>query len=379
VDVNGDVITSNLKSLTSLRFFAAAFVVLLHIGQVLPPAAGFESIFALGYTGVTFFFILSGVVLTWSYRVGDRARPFYWRRFARVWPLHLLTTAAAACWLASQAGTPDLLALAFVVPLLHAFVPSPAFYYAYNGPSWSLACEAFFYALFPLLIVRATAARRPAVNALLIFTGMVVVAVVTVVFSPVLAEWTGQSAVGFVGYFLNIFPPYRLGEFLIGVCIGTMLRKGWRSPVRPAVAVGVTLGTVAALSSVNAILVNGGAAIPLPLVGLIVIAPFALLISSAASGDLLQRPSFLQMRWLVTLGEASFALYLVHHLVLQVAARIFEDAGVGLSWPVAIGAAATAVIAAHVAHKYFEQPLERLIRRRFGTRSSPAPAPSITH
>jgi peptidoglycan/LPS O-acetylase OafA/YrhL len=54
-----------------------------------------DAVIGLGYTGVAFFFVLSGVVLAWSHKAGDTKKSFYWRRFARVWPLHALMTALA--------------------------------------------------------------------------------------------------------------------------------------------------------------------------------------------------------------------------------------------------------------------------------------------
>ena len=45
--------------------------------------------FSYGYTGVSFFFLLSGFVLTWSC-AGQPAQRFWWNRFARIWPLMAL-------------------------------------------------------------------------------------------------------------------------------------------------------------------------------------------------------------------------------------------------------------------------------------------------
>lgn len=52
-----------LPSLTSLRLFAAAFVVGYHLVRQVGPATRMSYVFWYGRTGVTFFFILSGTVL----------------------------------------------------------------------------------------------------------------------------------------------------------------------------------------------------------------------------------------------------------------------------------------------------------------------------
>ena len=79
-----------LDSLTILRGPAALFVFFYHTrwAHVVPSAS-------VGYVGVALFFVLSGFVLTWSYKPADGAKKFYLRRFARVYPLHLFFFALA--------------------------------------------------------------------------------------------------------------------------------------------------------------------------------------------------------------------------------------------------------------------------------------------
>lgn len=64
-----------LSSLTGLRFFAAIGVVFYHLRIYFAPIGDSLAIFSYGFTGVSFFFILSGFVLTWSQpsdvRTGD--------------------------------------------------------------------------------------------------------------------------------------------------------------------------------------------------------------------------------------------------------------------------------------------------------------------
>ena len=81
-----------LGSLTALRFAAALLVFATHARRILPldlPAA------EIGYVGVSFFFVLSGFVLTWSRRAGESAATFYRHRFARIWPATTLVTLLA--------------------------------------------------------------------------------------------------------------------------------------------------------------------------------------------------------------------------------------------------------------------------------------------
>lgn len=364
--------SGRLDSLTSLRFFAALFVVLLHAGSDLSPFPGFEKIFSLGYVGVTFFFILSGVVLAWTYREGDKAGGFYGRRIARVWPLHVVTTLAAAALIAGAGGQQSPVALLFIVPMLHSFVPSSSIYYGYNGLSWTLSCEAFFYLLFPILILWAGRNRKPLHWMAGIFLAMCATVAVVLAAAPQLAAMTGFSAEAFGGYFLNIFPGYRLGEFAIGVLLGVLLRRGWRSPVTINQAVALTLAVLAALTVGGWLLFGSAADLSLPIVGLILVIPFALLIASAASSDLQGYASGLQASLLVRLGEASFALYLVHHLILQLFGPVADGMPDATRWLVTIAAVGVSLGVAEAAHRWIEKPAERYLRARIGRREAAA-------
>ncbi len=92
--------SGKIHALTSLRFFAALYVVCyhtLHISSFLPGlTTGVPNKFlSLGYISVSFFFLLSGYILSMVYlRKGTplRLRSFYLARFARIYPLYLLTT-----------------------------------------------------------------------------------------------------------------------------------------------------------------------------------------------------------------------------------------------------------------------------------------------
>ena len=88
---------SRLPSLTGMRFIAAALVFFFHSFAISPLASQFGMANAglligpAGYIGVTFFFVLSGFVLTWSARRSDTTLAFWRRRFFKIYPTYLLT------------------------------------------------------------------------------------------------------------------------------------------------------------------------------------------------------------------------------------------------------------------------------------------------
>ena len=88
----------NLPELTSLRFIAAFAVLVLHYRDLFGPLpdALLRAIVG-GQYGVTFFFVLSGFILTYRYHDwfdGGVRDGRFWRfqrlRFARIYPIYLL-------------------------------------------------------------------------------------------------------------------------------------------------------------------------------------------------------------------------------------------------------------------------------------------------
>ena len=150
-----------LDALTSLRFFAAAMIVVSHAHPIFG-SWGIANAAPLGQ-GVSFFFVLSGFILAYNYPVlanGAEARRFWLARFARVWPLHAVT---ALLWIAVVfnfdrqtyfSGYDGLARLFTNMLLVQAWMPLKDWSLSFNGVSWSLSVEFFFYASFPFLIAR---------------------------------------------------------------------------------------------------------------------------------------------------------------------------------------------------------------------------------
>ncbi len=356
-----------LHSLTSLRFFAALLVVMHHTFRDLVKVPGLSDAVWLGTVGVGFFFALSGFVLTWSLRPTDTKGAFYRRRFARVYPLHALALllAVAVFWLVGKDF--DAGQLLFSAVLLQAWIPDSHVYFGLNAPSWSLSCEALFYAVFPFLAARLTGlGRRGLWKALAVTVGLSLAIAVTVT----MALNPGDGA----QFWLYIFPPFRLLEFAAGCILALLIRSGWRSPVSlPAAALsaGVVYLVLTIGNRLGFALGNGVEdAVVLPLI--------LLVISSAATASLNGTGQFLAQPWLVRLGEWSFALYITHWLLLLVAEH-FDPGSKGrpVSFQLAEGflfiLAALAVAGA--AYTWFEKPMEKRLRGR-SRRHEPQPEES---
>lgn len=350
---------ADLPSLTGLRWSAALLVFLYHVSVVQyfggPPAKLADTAFDAGDAGVSFFFVLSGFVLTWS-APNAHAAPFYRRRFARIYPLHFATAlcALALAFTLAPGTKPDLAELVANLTMVQSWVPNVGFYQSANPVSWSLSCEAFFYILFPLLLI---VLRR--------FGGRGNVIVVAGCLSadcliPLLAHRLVPSHD--LGFLLYYFPPARLPEFVLGMALALVVRSGrWRGP---GVAVSLAVTVFGYFFSY---------AMP-PEYGYYscTIAGITCLIAAVALADINGEPSPWRSSRAVRLGELSFAFYMIHLFIMRTGEYVFR-AHPHEGW--FFGSVATlssfmiALAAAWILHRCVEVPLRRIILRDPGAAS----------
>jgi peptidoglycan/LPS O-acetylase OafA/YrhL len=384
---------ARLDSLTGLRWWAAFAIFLSHV-NVLLPVPGTRGLFGLGVAGVTFFFILSGFVLAWTALDSDTPGWFYARRFARIWPLLLLSVALPLLFALTKKPEGDdpshahlaLVGLASVL-LVQAWVPG----WILTGPSpvtWSLSCEAFFYALFPLLhktIVRRTLRQLLWIAVAAVAVGWAIRAGTWLGYTPK-RHFTTDDLNGSGWLLLGTYSPVaRVNEFVLGVVCAVAVKRGVRLvAVRTAVAgLAVALGVLWLLR--NQV---WRAQVPYDAVDQVCAPFFALLITAVAVRDLDGRPSLLRSAPLVRLGQYSYAFYLFHFtIVLSVAMQVFPDKSVvsfftdpvaasagHIGWAVLALLVATALSVA--LYRWYEHPSEQRLRARLRRRLGPVPAPA---
>ncbi|MFF8591836.1 acyltransferase family protein [Streptomyces sp. NPDC015220] len=362
--------SSRLPSLTGMRFFAAFLVFLFHLSllDAYSTAGENHGPFAAalkngGWAGVTFFFILSGFVLTWSVREDDTARAFFGRRLAKVFPNHVVTfflalasyAYASATW---GKGVPNFL-------LLQAWVPRDDVFFSINNPSWSLSCELVFYLLFPVLhrwVLRIRDARlwwwaAGTAAAIVLLPLLVRLVPAGETFGPNHANSPlyGHSITQM--WLVYIFPPVRVLDFLLGILMARIVLSGrW-----------IGLGALPALA-----LAVAGYAVSLEVpflfsLNAVVVVPFALLISAAAARDAQGLGTAVSGRVCVWLGEVSFAFYLVHQILLSVAQERFgfrEPDSPAEAVGVAVLIAAVSLLLAWLLYIGVERPVVRAWARR---------------
>lgn len=358
-----------LPSLTGLRFWAALIVVLYHLSRQVGEIPWISEATWYGRSGVTFFFVLSGFVLAWTYD-GQRvpAKVFLWRRFARIWPLLVVTSAASvAVWIAigKEVSTKAVLATLLMV---HAWVPDTVIQKGANPAAWSLSDEAWFYLVFPLLMLLPV--LRSGRGRFWVVVTMTV-ALVGVWFASALIE-TGATRV----WLLDYFPPTRMLQFVIGVAAGLAIKRGWRSPVGLPTAIGLVVLWHVALVPWREAAPDGLWYSPYSASQLLSAPIFALLVCAAAQADLRGSRTGLGGAWAVRLGHWSFAWYLVHEIVIRaMLARYGRTESLTTTAGFWLLATVISLALAGMAYQWVEHPLERLLRKA-GPQARTTPSPS---
>lgn len=340
----------HFHNVQALRGLACLLVVVYH-------TAAMESLFGLafqplrpirwfGYAGVDLFFVLSGFIIasTNGANLGrsDQLPKYLFRRLWRIyppfWAAFALTNILWACIALSllQSCTPR-----EVLESIALFPQDPI--PRLMPVAWSLSYELMFYLAFALLFVLP---RRIAVPVLALW-GIVVVAALAFDFKPV----NRFAALPVSGYVLEF-----LGGVLIAWC---PLRVGGKS------AVGLTLiGLVWAAVT----LLAGNYSHPDHLAVLVprrvfVFAPACILTVFALTAWE-RNGGRIGWRWLETLGDASYSIYLIHSTALAALfyLTMLVDWSHSRSWHVVWLAImiASGLGAGLLMHRFIEKPLQGL-------------------
>jgi peptidoglycan/LPS O-acetylase OafA/YrhL len=365
-----------LPSLTGMRFIGLLMVWLFHVSfenifsdgkfQMMPdPMHAPEKrgeiaglFWQGGWVGLTFFFVLSGFVLTWSVRSGDTTRKFYRRRLVKIYPNNVLTYIAAFILVTQVGGTVITGRAAFLDLFLLQAWPEPRFAGGYvNATAWSLSCEVLFYLAFPLLmkLIRKIPRER-----LWAWTGGVLFVVLLV---PLIAAalpptnpapWAQTNDLAF--WFTFTFPPVRMLEFVFGMLMARIVITGVKLPfgLGGSLAIGVAAYAISPMLPLTYPLVS------------IMLLPVGLVMANTALLDVNKQKTFLASKPMIWLGELSFAFYLWHMMVLMYGHQLISK-GAGFSTPVAILVALGMFAATQLLAWLTYVLVERPIMRRFAS------------
>lgn len=330
---------SKIQSLQILRALAATSVVYLHIGCE-PWFGGF---------GVDIFFVLSGFVMCYITDSGESGKTFFLRRIARIvplyWALTLITFVIA--WFRPTLFNSTTADLGNLFKSL-LFIP----YAKENGSispiipvGWTLNYEVYFY----LLIAAGTFFKR---------NWYVVVSIVIVI------TWSISNLLKEHGDILKFLSEQIVMEFIFGVVIYQVNKKygekiqslGW------LINLAIVIICYIFMALMDVLRIEGLRALTLGVPSSIMLLSFLSLESMFC-----EWPVSLT-KWLVEIGDASYATYLSHLYVVEglrkiVFARINPDwmytpIGVALSL-------SSALVVGQILYYMLDRPLSSVLRRRF--------------
>lgn len=359
--------------LTSVRFIAALMVLFFHtLPESLPrtgiPGALYRSS-VFGHTAVAFFFVLSGFILATVYpAIPDAAtlRRFLVARLARIYPVYITCMLVDVHRLAahrvakyglqlglSMTGATFLLEAS----MLSAFVPDVA---PIDGPSWSIPVEFWFYLSFPWIIGRVSwRGRRSALWWTAIFAALYAL----VITPPALVYALYDVVPDQLELLVGRNPIFRIPEFVIGVFLAR-LAVSPSSRFRVAATAALVLGAAGCCAVIALCTIEFK-----PLRSALIVPFFALMILglTVSRGWTMKA---LSIPFLVLLGEASYALYLIHLPLWEA----FKPFGADTALPIYAAYVACAIATSVVLYWGIERPCRVWLRRRF----APAPDTHVT-
>ncbi|NDY42536.1 acyltransferase [Dissulfurirhabdus thermomarina] len=339
-----------LETIQAWRALAVLLVVLFHGTLRVAGHYGVAPLwgaFRVGFCGVHLFFVISGFIILFAH-AGDVGRPrrlpWYWtRRLVRIYPFYWIILLASGGWRFLVHG-----------PDLREFWLNALFFMKENvlviPVSWTLRYEVLFYALFSALVLD----RRLGAAVAAAWLGLLLA-----------GPWRG-------GILLH---PFNL-LFLFGLAAGGLwfgLRR-----LRPAAGGRVGAACLAAggilFAATAAALFARPASVatwPRDLPSILGLGAGSLLLVLGSASPAVEG-FFARRRLLSLVGDASYAIYLVHGQVERLAFKLVT--ALDPLWGGAIGSqpgaalvlfflAASAVGAGLLLHRHVERPLLRRLRR----------------
>jgi exopolysaccharide production protein ExoZ len=287
---------ANFLTIQALRAVAALLVVLLHAFETwgervdsTAPGVNWEN----GAAGVDIFFIISGFVMVISsQRLVDRPgawRTFLQHRVIRIVPLYWLLTTVKILAVLALGGVVLRTGLDFnFVAGSYLFLPvtdSAGHFRPVLPVGWTLTYEFLFYLFFAAALALRVDVFR------IVIPGLGLIAVLALMRTDHWPNWT-------------ILFDTIVVEFVFGVALGKWTLRGFRLP--PMIAGGLVLAGLASIIilpmvSENMRVLTWGMPAFAIVAGVVSLEPF---VASALP------------RWLLSLGDASYSIYLSHGFVL---------------------------------------------------------------
>jgi exopolysaccharide production protein ExoZ len=348
-----------LQTVQAARGAAAMLVLLFHLTYLAQAFLGFDllrGVFKFGYSGVDFFFVLSGFIIHFVHGqdVGrpERLGRYLRKRFVRIYPVYWVVALALLPVYFNPAQS-TLSPQFYLSTLLKSLLLLPQANNPLVTVAWTLTFEVFFYFMFALAIITPHRFAR-----------------VLIALWLLLSFITYLDKLGAAGFFGGISPAKIRGlnfvfsfynlEFALGCATAHLLKRhrirhGGKLALL-AVALFLTVGVLNSLLYQRFDRVEGV---------LLYSLPAALFVVGAVSWE--TRRGVALPPVLLLLGDASYSIYLTHYALLD----LFAKASISRNMPAVVGVGFTLLIIFSLTFSagiLFFILVERPLLRRLGRR-----------
>lgn len=353
--------SQKIDSIQVLRGIAALSVVMFHFRSFLVPEGADRSypdaLFGWGAIGVDLFFVISGFIMHYvtsdkSYGVRTSVH-FIINRAIRIIPLYYIVlifaflTGGAMSTFHYQEKIDNLISAITFTPYLHQYAPLYILESGMYNVRWTLNYELYFYVAFAICLL-----FKHRLIALASWFAVPVI-ISSLIFSEIITSTQGYSYQTVIAKFMT--NPIIL-EFGMGVVSGIVYKKfrdryKGESLLPPAISLLlIVLGVYCKqLTAYN--LYSG--------------AVFSILVLVFAFHDKIITSVF--PKFLITLGNISFSLYLIHNPLKDFISRKIEKTNPDIIHNVTgfVGLILISIIIAYFSYRYIELTLSSKLRNKF--------------
>lgn len=336
------------RALNGLRALSSLIIVIYHF-KYFSSFPWEENIpqLRLGYLGVDFFFVLSGLIISHVYfqamKTGKETFPrFVFCRVARILPVHLLIMVVmliAALWTGATLSHKDILDwISLTLMVRQWMLPIE---YAWNSPAWSVSAEMFAYIfVFPVTLKVAPLAADQGIGRRLCLAGAILLVLL------IMRHGSVNDTSG-IGPLLRVTAGFLIGSGLFHILAGCSVSHRWSIGLLGGA--GLAIIGIAVLSEMMA------------LIGLIAVTASAYMIAGPLFQILSARPLF-------TLGEWSFSLYLCHVPIFQMTSWAAAQMGAERGIVFCLMSLMVSLCVSGVLFHFVESPCRRCLRAWYDRR-----------
>lgn len=340
-----------INSIQFLRGFAALAVVVHHTGgyvkRYFEPTLLFEDKFSIGFAGVDLFFVISGFIIHFTSKNylnnPSKLKEYLKKRFIRVYPIYWIITTILfiSSWLIVEILDKNIFSIGYpntLIAYIQTYLLLPL-HFAINPVTWTLSYELFFYLCFAILIISKRLWIIPALILAVSFYNIFINI-------PEIVEVK-------LNYFNFIFSGYNF-EFMFGFLIYPLYEKIKLSNIISVILLIISISIIALFGydigdydSYKRVLTFG--------------LPSGLILLSLLNLENNNAISFPKIT--LTLGDASYALYLIHFPMMLLMNKIPQILGYNFSaiqevW-YSYFIIISMVISSIYVHKWIEMPVAK--------------------